>query len=146
MDTNQHIIIHLLKENSINKTAPRVAVMQVLMLSETMLCLSDILKRLNYAYGRVTVYRALRAFCRKQLIHKMVDLQNTAYYRFNNIPEHTSLKEINNGEIYFKCENCGGITILKANKKKYPLPNGFIQTATNFLIAGYCDHCASKTK
>jgi Fur family ferric uptake transcriptional regulator len=144
MIADQKTIIHLLKEKAINKTAQRIALLRVLMVSDKMLSQSEIMKKLNYIYGRVTIYRALNLFCKKRLIHKIVDLQSNAYYRFSNLLNNNHHTEVHNEQVYFKCINCGKITILIDKKKEYQLPKGFIQTASNFLISGYCNRCAVK--
>ncbi len=140
MLANKKNITLLFKQHSIYNTATRIGVMRVLMLSETMLSLPDILKKINYSHDRVTVYRVLRMFCKKQLIYKLVDLQNNAYYRFNNI-RTTNDFAMDKDRIFFKCIQCGSITIMENGSMEYPLPEGFVKTATNFLITGYCEHC-----
>ncbi len=140
METNS--VIHLLKENAINRTAARIEVMQVMMSSEKMLSLSEILKRINYTYDRVTVYRILCMFCEKELLYKLVDLQNNAYYRFNALFERDDFIRSHKDEVFFKCIHCGKITFIETPLPEYHLPQGFVKTATNFLIAGYCKHCS----
>ena len=143
MDPNKNSIIHLLKGNSINTTAPRIEVMRVMMQSETMLSLSAIVRQMNYSYNLVTVYRVLSIFCEKELIYKLVDLQNNAYYRFNETIGKNDFTGHGRDEVFFKCIDCGKITFIETPLPEYHLPKGFVKTATNFLISGYCRQCTA---
>lgn len=142
METIKEGIVDLLKGRSIPRTASRIEIMRVLMQSEKMLSLSVIAGKMNGAYNRVTVYRTLSMFCEKELVYKLVDLQNNAYYRFNGTIGKKDFTNHGRDEVFFKCKNCGKIHFIEISAPNYELPEGFVKTATNFLISGYCGKCA----
>jgi Fur family transcriptional regulator, ferric uptake regulator len=147
MILDRDITVSLFRNKGIHITEPRIAIIRILIHADTMLCLSEILDRLHYRYGRVTVYRVLRTFCQKGLVIKLVDLQNSTYYRFND--ETGSRPMVNKTDkvtFFFKCIGCGKTTVIIKKNKSYTLPDGFVQTDTNLLINGYCDTCVAERK
>jgi Fur family ferric uptake transcriptional regulator len=145
MDPDKNSIIHLLREKSINRTAARIEVLRVMMQSRNMQSLTAIVRMMNDSYNRVTVYRVLCMLCEKELIYKLVDLQNNAYYRFNETIGKNDFTRQGRDEVFFKCNRCGKITFIETPLPEYALPQGFVKTATNFLVSGYCRQCATRT-
>lgn len=117
--------------------------MRVMTQAGTMLSLFEIVKRMNYRHDRVTIYRILCMFCQKELLYKLVDLQSNTYYRFNALMTKEDLAKHRRDEVFFKCIDCGEITFIETPIPEYLLPKGFVKTATNFLISGYCRACAA---
>jgi Fe2+ or Zn2+ uptake regulation protein len=147
MNLDQDTIVRLFRDRAIHITKPRIAIFKILIQADTMLCLSEILDGLHYQYDRVTAYRVLRTFCKKGLVKKLVDLQNTTYYRFNDkTGSGPADNKTDEATFFFKCIGCGKTTVTIKKSKGYTLPDGFVQTDTNLLINGYCDTCVAKRK
>jgi Fur family ferric uptake transcriptional regulator len=85
---------------------------------------------------RTTIYRTLNTFFDEQIVHKLVDIDGTTRYIYNEkkyaLPEH----------VHFKCNDCGMISCLESLSVEHlHLPTGYTKTAANFLVVGTCNDC-----
>ncbi len=132
---------HLLKDFKLKTTTCRQEVLDLMLTNEHALSHSDIEREVDPAIDRVTVYRTLRTFLDKGLIHKVLDDGGVTKYA---LCHDCSAEEHHHDHVHFKCNSCGQTICL--DKIKIPvisLPKGFRAQEKNLLIQGICDSCAN---
>jgi len=144
-DTVTRHIVHLLKERSISITDARVRITAIIYTADKWISLADILHTVNNEFDRATVYRVLCLLHENGFLYKLVDMGKISYYMFNKTGnvEQVAQKERPLEHTWFKCLNCGRISVLPGDDIAVHLPEGFTKTASNLLISGYCNNCAS---
>lgn len=134
---------HLLEKYNLKKTAPRNSVLEVLSNREVATSQPDLEEILGKEVDRVTLYRILKTFEEKGIIHKIIDMNGTANYAVcqSECSEHDHHDE----HLHFNCTACHGVYCL--NEMHIPainLPRGFKAEAVSLVVTGICDKCASK--
>ena len=123
----------LLKSNKLSQTSSRIDILEVFLESDTGLTEKEIDERIDSKYDRATVYRTLKIFREKGIIHPIIAENEMTRYVLKKDPvEH----------IHFKRELCGNVFCLtEVNISGIKLPKGFIKKEANFLISGMCPGC-----
>lgn len=101
---------------------------------------ADIEKELFNSFDRVTVYRTLKTFLDKGIIHKILDDSGSLKYALCN--QHCRDGRHRHDHIHFKCTRCGLTSCL--DEIEIPginLPVGYQVEAVNLLIQGTCLAC-----
>jgi Fur family transcriptional regulator, ferric uptake regulator len=101
---------------------------------------ADIEKGVEEQYDRVTVYRTLKTFLDKGLIHKVLDDAGSLKYALCR--EACSSSKHHHDHVHFKCNKCGQTSCLEIEIPSVRLPKGFTAEAFNVLIQGICKACA----
>lgn len=130
----------LLKEYHLSLTKIREEVIQVLMKSEVALSALEISEMMRLECDRVTLYRNLKTFAEKGIVHQIfVDANESKFV----LPENGVNGGIANTEhIHFKCVNCSVVKCLHNNPvAPVFLPEGFKKLESNYVIFGLCDIC-----
>ncbi|WP_252946777.1 Fur family transcriptional regulator [Roseivirga pacifica] len=121
-------------------TQGRADIISVFLNKNVAISHSDIEAEMDSQYDRVTIYRTLKSFLEKGLIHKVLDDTGTMHYALCD--DACSEVEHQHDHIHFKCNNCGETTCLEnVHIPKVSLPNGFSYEESNYLITGTCDKC-----
>ena len=129
----------LLRTYRLRSTPTRQEILQLFLQKDYALSHSDIEKEVSEDSDRVTVYRTLRTFLDKGLIHKVLDdegvmkyaLCTTACSSTNHHHEH----------VHFKCTECGQTSCLNVEIPSVRLPKGYKSKELNLLIQGVCEVC-----
>lgn len=130
---------NVLNNFKLKSTPCRAEVLTLLLNNEHALSHSDIEHRVDQSFDRVTVYRTLKTFLDKGLIHKVLDDEGVTKYALCN---ECSKEEHNHEHVHFKCEQCGHTQCLdKIQIPDINLPAGFKAHQKNLLIQGVCDQC-----
>jgi Fur family transcriptional regulator, ferric uptake regulator len=133
-------IKQILKDHSLRHTQGRADIISVFLNKNVAISHSDIEAEMDSQYDRVTIYRTLKSFLEKGLIHKVLDDTGTMHYALCD--DACSEVEHQHDHIHFKCNNCGETTCLEnVHIPKVSLPNGFSYEESNYLITGTCDKC-----
>jgi Fur family transcriptional regulator, ferric uptake regulator len=130
----------VLEDHALKSTACRNEVLQLFLNIPQALGQSDIEKNIDPGFDRVTVYRTLKTFLDKGLIHKVLDDAGTTKYALCN---ECGENNHNHEHVHFKCNNCGQTLCL--DKIAIPvinLPEGFKITEKNILVHGTCKNCS----
>jgi Fur family transcriptional regulator, ferric uptake regulator len=101
---------------------------------------SDLEESLKENFDRVTIYRTLKTFLEKDLIHKVLDDGGATKYALcaHGESEHDHSHE----HVHFKCEICGETTCLEdISLPQVRLPKGFEKKEMSLLVQGICDKC-----
>ncbi len=126
----------ILQNHQLRITSNRIQILQMLANSQCALSEQDLETALVSNCDRTTIYRTLNTFFDEEIVHKLVDIDGTTRYIYNEkkyqLPEH----------VHFKCNECGVISCLEnVSVDHVPLPKGYTKTTSNFLVVGICNGC-----
>jgi len=129
-----------LANKNINSTAMRVLVLNLLSEQNTAISLSDIEKGLAPA-DRITIYRTLKTFEEKGLVHIIDD--GTGSPKYALCPDECDSNEHHDLHVHFNCITCKETFCLPDSKiPDITLPNKFSSLEMNLVVKGICDKCA----
>ncbi|MES2387932.1 MAG: transcriptional repressor [Bacteroidota bacterium] len=134
---------HILKNHDLRLTEARERILDLFLHEERALSHADIEAGLGADADRVTVYRTLRTFADKGILHTIPDEQDNIRYA---LCHHGSCGPENHrhNHIHFKCGQCGQTQCLEGLViPSVVLPAGFIFLEANYIIQGICDRCAA---
>lgn len=101
---------------------------------------SDVEREIATTFDRVTVYRTLKTFLDKGVIHKVLDDEGSLKYALCSDP--CSTQEHHHEHVHFKCTNCGQTNCLEdVTIPLLKLPAGYVAGEVNLLIQGTCNKC-----
>lgn len=130
----------ILKDFDLRTTTSRSDILKLFIKNPYALSYSDIEKEVAEVYDRVTVYRTLKTFLDKGVIHKVLDDEGALKYALCN--ELCTNHEHHHEHIHFKCDNCGQTLCLdEVNIPAILLPAGYSLREVNLLIQGKCNKC-----
>lgn len=131
-----------LKTSNLRQTEAREAVLSVFLGGQYALAHSDIEHKLADKFDRVTIYRTLKTFVDKGLIHKVLDDVGGMKYAICKEECNTVEHHHNHDHVHFKCNSCGQTTCLeKVIIPKIDLPIGYQKQEMNLLVQGICATC-----
>lgn len=132
--------VELLKSHKLRTTSSRSAILKFFFKQDHALSYSDIEKEVALNFDRVTVYRTLKSFVDKGVIHKVLDDSGSLKYALCNTD--CSTIEHHHDHVHFKCLKCNQTSCL--NDVEVPplnLPKGYKVRELNVLIQGICNTC-----
>jgi Fur family transcriptional regulator, ferric uptake regulator len=130
----------ILKDYQLRTTTSRSAILNLFIKNSFALSYSDIEHEIASSFDRVTVYRTLKTFLDKGVIHKVLDDEGSLKYALCSDP--CSSHEHHHEHVHFKCEKCGQTNCLEdVIIPEVVLPNGYRVREMNLLIQGTCDKC-----
>lgn len=133
-------IKQLLKEHSLRLTQSRGDIISIFLNREAAVTHSDLEDTMDGKYDRVTIYRTLKSFLDKGLIHKVLDGSGVARYALSETSSGNGHHSHNH--IHFKCSICDQTTCLDdVQIPEIELPKGYKEVERNFLVTGVCDKC-----
>ncbi|HCM75825.1 MAG TPA: transcriptional repressor [Cytophagales bacterium] len=131
----------ILKESKLRSTSSRSKILGLFLTHSHALSYSDIEREVGASFDRVTVYRTLKSFLEKGIIHKILD--DTGGLKYGLCDNLCSYLKHQHDHVHFKCTQCGQTSCL--NMVEIPgfnLPNGYKVEEVNLLIQGMCSSCA----
>ena len=129
----------LLKGFKLRSTPNRQEILHLFLNKNHALSHGDIEKEIDNSLDRVTVYRTLKTFLDKGLIHKVLDDEGSLKYALCN--EACTTAEHHHDHVHFKCTKCGQTNCLNVEVPSIRLPKGYKADAVNLLIQGICERC-----
>jgi Fur family ferric uptake transcriptional regulator len=129
----------LLKDFKLRATPNREEILHLFLLKNYALSHGDIEKEIDNSLDRVTVYRTLKTFLDRGLIHKVLDDEGSLKYAL--CKEACNVAEHHHDHVHFKCTNCGQTNCLNVDVPGIKLPKGYQPEAVNVLIQGVCERC-----
>jgi Fur family transcriptional regulator, ferric uptake regulator len=130
----------LLQEFKLRSTPGRMAILNLFLKKNYALAHSDIEKGISSHFDRVTVYRTLKTFLDRGLIHKVLDDEGSLKYAL--CTEACSITGHHHDHVHFKCTLCGQTNCLSINVPPVKLPKGYRAGEINLLIQGICANCS----
>ena len=130
----------ILQAHQLRITDCRLAIIREFLDKSIDLSHSDLEDTLNKEFDRVTIYRTLKTFLEKDLIHKVLDDSGATKYAFCTHGEEAHTH--NHEHVHFKCEKCEETICLEdISLPVIPLPKGFVKKEMNLLVQGICEKC-----
>jgi Fur family ferric uptake transcriptional regulator len=130
----------LLKDFRLRTTQTRQEILHLFLKRDYALSHGDIEKEIDSSLDRVTVYRTLKTFLDKGLIHKVLDDEGSLKYALCN--EACSVAGHHHNHVHFKCTKCGQTNCLtNVEIPVVRLPKGYKPKEINLLIQGVCEAC-----
>ena len=132
----------LLEKHDLKKTSARLSVLKYISSGKSAASQHDLEKHLGKDADRVTLYRILKTFEEKGLVHKIVDSNGTANYAACSAycTEHQHHDE----HIHFNCTVCNQVYCLDdMNIPKIEMPKGFKPETINMVVNGVCATCSA---
>ena len=131
----------LLKKHKLRITDCRKDILNLFLENKYALSNALIEEHLSEYFDRVTIYRTLRTFLDKGLVHKVLDDSGSVKFA---LCMDSCQSEHHHDHVHFKCEVCGKtVCIEKVVIPMVALPAGFMPVEYNLLITGKCSVCNS---
>lgn len=131
----------ILKDHTLRHTQSRADIVSIFLNKSVAIAHSDIESAVDGKYDRVTIYRTLKSFLDKGLIHKVLDDSGIMHYALCD--EACNSHAHHHDHIHFKCHVCEETTCLDhVQIPEVALPKGFKFEEGNYLISGVCDKCS----
>lgn len=133
-------VSNTLRSFKLKSTPCREEVLNLFFQNDHALSNAFIEKHIDASYDRVTVYRTLKSFEDKGLIHKVLDDNSVTKYA---LCQDCTTHEHHHEHVHFKCEQCGQTTCIDSIEiPEVKLPDGYEVAERNLLIQGVCDQCS----
>ncbi|EAZ81596.1 Fur family transcriptional regulator [Algoriphagus machipongonensis] len=129
----------ILQSHKLRITDCRLEIIREFLDKQVALAHSDLEESLDNQFDRVTIYRTLKTFVDKDVIHKVLDDTGGAKYA---LCSHDEDQEHSHEHVHFKCEVCGETTCLEdIILPQVKLPAGFQKNEMSLLVQGICEKC-----
>ncbi|WBL22785.1 MULTISPECIES: Fur family transcriptional regulator [unclassified Zunongwangia] len=129
----------ILKAKGIRPTAVRLLVYKFMAQESLAMSLNDIEAAFDKT-ERTTLFRSLKLFEEKGLVHKIEDGSGIAKYALQTSEEGNVSDKLH---LHFHCSKCGETQCLTDQTiPNISLPNGFKATDANLVVKGLCDKCS----
>lgn len=132
----------LLKSKNISPTAMRILVLEYLQRQSAAISLQDLELGLEHS-DRITLYRTLKTFEEKALIHAIHD--GTESTRYALCADACKTGDHYDLHLHFYCYECGQTLCLpKHAVPEVSVPADFILKDLHLIAKGVCGNCSSK--
>jgi Fur family transcriptional regulator, ferric uptake regulator len=129
----------LLKKHGLKITQMRLDVISVFSGTKHALSSNDIEAKLH-GIDRITLYRTIKSFEDKGIIHKAID--GTATPKFALCEDDCTTHHHHDRHVHFHCQKCENTFCLEhVFIPEVELPTGFTLLNTNMIVNGVCEEC-----
>lgn len=143
MSINKNGFQELLEKHHLKKTQQRLSVLSILANREAATSQPDLESVLGRYIDRVTLYRILKTFEEKGIIHKVLDSNGTANYALCS--SGCSEEQHRDEHVHFNCTVCDNVYCLDdIHIPPIQIPAGFQTDVIHLIVSGICDRCAKK--
>ncbi len=132
----------ILKSNQLKITSNRLEIIQFFVENKRALSHSEIEKSLQSNMDRVTIYRNLKSFEEKGIIHQFVDLNGIQ--RFALCQDTCDNQQHQDQHIHLQCSKCDQTYCLDVHIPVLNIPKNFQITQVEFMVKGICENCQKK--
>jgi len=127
-----------LKSKNIRPTAMRQLVLQVLIDQNTAISLPELEQKFEKA-DKATLYRTLKTFEEKRLIHHIEDGTGAVKYALCHEKCNCQPEDLH---VHFLCTKCNQTYCLdEIQIPDIKLPSGFLLESVNLVVKGICSNC-----
>jgi len=132
--------LDILAANGLSKTKKRIQVLDLFLNANRVLSLKEIEVAVT-DMDRITLYRTLKTFESRGIIHKATD--GTKHPKYAMCNEHCDEHNHQDNHAHFHCTVCEQTTCLEAvPTPNIPnIPKGFKVAETNLIMSGVCNNC-----
>lgn len=135
MDTLEKI----LESRTVRPTAMRLLVLKFLLQKKVAVSLTNIEEYFDNS-ERTTLYRTLKTFEEKGIVHQIDDGTGTTKYAL--CEENCNCELEQDLHLHFHCNNCDETVCLTEHKIPHiNLPDGYLAEDANLVITGICEKC-----
>lgn len=128
-----------LTAKNIQPTAMRLLVLDYLLKQGSAITLAWLEKGL-YPADRITIYRTLKTFEDKGVVHAIEDGSGATKYAM--CKEECSISGHRDLHVHFFCNDCKNTFCLpRTNVPEVDLPSNFTPVEYNLVVKGICPHC-----
>jgi len=140
---NTKRVEELLSKHNLRKTKIRKGVLHLFLDDETLALSENDLEQQLASADRVTLYRTLKTFEQKGIIHQAVDSSGKAKYALCD--EHCDEHQHADNHAHFHCYSCGRTICLDDTRQPaVHLPSGYELHKAHFVLEGACDRCSQQ--
>lgn len=141
MKADIDLIIHILNKASVKPTSNRILVLRTIIEMNRPVSLSDLENNL-LTLEKSSIFRVLRLFLRKGVIHSIEDGKGLVRYEICTT-DNTHVDD--DMHVHFYCEACEKVFCFKTlHAPILELPEGFQVHAVNYMLKGLCPDCQAK--
>lgn len=131
-----------LESKGIRPTAMRILIYKYMAEKEVAVALTDIENTFVKA-DRTTLYRTLKTFEEKGIVHQIDDGTGISKYALCEIGCSCELDQ--DLHLHFHCTNCDETVCLTEHKIPHiNLPDGYLAENANLVIKGICEKCSGQ--
>jgi len=131
-----------LENKGVRPTAMRILIYRYLAEKEVAIALTDMENTFSKA-DRTTLYRTLKTFEEKRIVHQIDDGTNISKYALCEPGCNCEMEQ--DLHLHFHCENCDETVCLTEHKIPHiNLPDGYVAENANLVIKGICDKCSGQ--
>jgi Fur family transcriptional regulator, ferric uptake regulator len=132
----------ILLHNSMKKTPIRIEILSYLLSLSHAVSKQDIEANLN-DHDRITVYRTVKSFLEKEVIHRVMGFTGEVKYALNETHEHhaTDSHEHDKSHVHFHCIKCEETICLPVKVPEIKMPRNYKVVNTNYSVEGVCESC-----
>ena len=131
----------ILSKLGISKTEFRIDLLTLFFNCKASLTTHDIFNKFNKKINKVTIYRALKSFEKKGLIHQVPDKNNLKKYSLCNL-DSCSPESHNHQHGHFICYSCSQTFCLESIKSPdLTTLKDYDVKELKLIIEGYCKEC-----
>lgn len=130
-------IKNILKAHNLSVTDRRIEVLKYLLSIDGTIAFKK-LESVFTSFDRVTLYRTLKAFSDKDLIHRIPNDGGIVTYGISVKDDGSANYDLNH--MHFKCTECGKIECLKEHVPSIEVP-GYLIRHVDLILRGICRVC-----
>ncbi|WP_101450798.1 Fur family transcriptional regulator [Aquimarina sp. MAR_2010_214] len=131
-----------LESKKVRPTAMRLLVYKYMTQSNVAKTLGDIENAFAKA-DRTTLYRTLKTFEEKGIVHQVDDGTGTIKYALCEAGCNCDIDR--DLHLHFHCSNCRETICLTEHKiPQINLPDGYVAEDMNLVVKGMCEHCSGQ--
>ncbi|MCW3114532.1 MAG: znc uptake regulation protein [Segetibacter sp.] len=134
-------IDELLRRNQLSITDSRKKILELFQANNGAMAHSDIEKKTDEKFDRVTIYRTLQTFVEKGIIHTIPTPDNSVLYALCK-DDCSSTGHHHDNHVHFVCDNCNVTYCLDSVvSPEVNLPGGFKPKVIDVVVTGICKNC-----
>lgn len=130
---------NILKSYSLRATEGRIELLNLFFVAEHALSHQEIESKLKGSQDRVTIYRNLKSFTEKGIIHQVFDSSQAVKYA---LCQDCSKDHHHDTHIHFECNTCKKTYCLDKENPIIRLPKNYSISDVQVLIQGTCPNCS----
>ena len=132
----------ILKQHGLKKTEARISALEYLKSKNSAVSHNDLEDAMGKSTDRVTLYRILKTFEEKGIIHAILGQKNgTQYALCHDCTEHYHT----DNHMHFNCNQCHQMYCIEHVHITNPeLPSGYRIQSLQLIAEGICQECSKK--
>ncbi len=135
-------VLDILNKYQLRNTEVRREILSLFLGVDYALSHHFIEKKLSSEIDRVTLYRTLKTFEEKGLIHRVANDKDIIEYALCKDDCHVNDHKHNDNHAHFKCDLCNKTYCLEhVGIPDLPIPSGFQANDFQLLVSGICPKC-----